>query len=86
MVRHVVDHLDDVQHPHQGLLHLSRVLQVDGVARLLDGAQELGVVSGLNVVLRDPLVDVVPHFEDFGLGIRRILKRDSFKFGKTYFA
>ena len=67
MVRDVVDHLDDVQDSHQGLLHLTRILQIDGVTRLLDGAQELGVVGSLHVVLGDPFVDVVPDFQDFGL-------------------
>jgi hypothetical protein len=75
VVRHVVDHLDNVQDPHQGLLHLARILQVDGVAGLLDGPQELGVVRRLDVVLGDPLVDVVPHFQNFRLNNVAILDR-----------
>jgi hypothetical protein len=72
MMRDVVDHLDDVQDSHQGLLHLTRILQIDGVTRLFDGAQELGVVGSLHVVLGDPFVDVVPDFQDFGLEIKYI--------------
>ena len=34
---------------------------------LFDGTQELGVVGGFNVILGDPLVNVVPDFQDFGL-------------------
>ena len=61
VVRHVVDHLDDVDDAHEGLLHVLGVLEVDRVRGLLDRAQELGVVRGLDVVLGDPLVDVVPN-------------------------
>ena len=60
VVRHIVYHLDDVNHPHEALLHLIGVLEVDGVARLLNGAEELGVVRCLNVVLGYAPVNVVP--------------------------
>jgi hypothetical protein len=83
VVRHVVDHLDNVQDPHQGLLHLARILQVDGVASLLDGPQELGVVRCLDVVLGDPFVDVVPDFQNFRLKDIAILKGSN---EKCYFA
>ena len=60
VVRHVVYHLDDVNHPHEALLHLVGILEVDGVARLLNGPEELGVIRRLNVVLGYAPVNVVP--------------------------
>ena len=60
VVRDVVYHLDDVNHPHEALLHLVGILEVDGVARLLNGPEELGVVCRLNVVLGYAPVNVVP--------------------------
>ena len=45
--RDVEDHLDRVEEPHDGDLHLARVLQVDGVDVLLSRPKELCIVHSL---------------------------------------
>ncbi len=63
MVGYVVDHLDNVNDSNQRLFHLRRIFQVDGMACLLDGAKELGIVGGLYVILGDAPVNIVPYLE-----------------------
>ena len=61
VVRHVINHLDNVDDPHQRLFHLGWILQIDGMTGLLDGSEKLGVVGSLHVIFCYATINVIPN-------------------------
>ena len=61
MMRHIVDHFNNMNNPHQRLFHLSWIFQVDGVTRFLNRTKKFRVISRFHVIFIYPPINVIPN-------------------------